>query len=275
MILRAEKLTKYYKSRAVVNEVDLELTQGEIVGLLGPNGAGKTTTFHLLLGLVKPDKGKVYLETLDSQTDVDNTGSTLERQKDPPRLGRQENAPEKKNLKRDITFLPLYLRAREGIGYLAQEPSIFRHMTVEENILSILESLKISPEERKDKLNHLLNELGIISLSKQKAELLSGGEKRRCEIARALVKKPKFFLLDEPFVGIDPITVSELQEIITGLRAQGLGILITDHNVRDTLQITDRAYIMYEGKILLQGTAKELLMSESARKVYLGEKFQM
>ena len=239
MILQAVNLVKEYKSRKVVDTVSLEVKENEIVGLLGPNGAGKTTTFHILVGLINAKKGKVYLDD------------------------------------KEITKLPMYLRARKGIGYLPQETSVFRGLTVEENILAILETLPVTKKQREEKLEFLLEELGIKHLRHQNAYSLSGGERRRCEIARTLVSNPHFLLLDEPFVGIDPITVAEIQSIIAHLKNKGLGILVTDHNVRETLEIIDRAYIMYEGKILLQGTAKELLSSEEVRKVYLGEKFRL
>ncbi len=237
MKLQATSLVKDYGSRRVVNKVNLEVNEGEIVGLLGPNGAGKTTIFSILMGLVPFNEGKVY-------------------------LGEEE-----------VTYLPMYKRARKGIGYLPQESSIFRGLNVEDNILAILETLPLNKNERKEKLLQLLEEFALVNLRKQRSMLLSGGEKRRCEIARALVTEPKFLLLDEPFLGIDPITVSEIQSIIRHLKGKGLGILVTDHNVRDTLQIIDRAYIIYEGEILLQGNAEELLSSEEARKVYLGDKF--
>lgn len=239
MELYAQNLVKTYNRRCVVDDIGLNVNNGEIVGLLGPNGAGKTTTFSMMVGMVRPNSGKVFLDD------------------------------------QEITVLPMYLRARKGIGYLAQEPSIFHKLTVEENILAVLETLKISAVERNKRSQELLQELGIDHLSKQKSYLLSGGEKRRCEIARALATRPKFILLDEPFTGIDPIAVAGLQEIIAQLKNRGLGVLITDHNVRETLEIIDRAYIIYEGKVLLQGTAKELLESEEARKIYLGEKFRM
>jgi len=239
MSLLAQGLVKIYGHRKIVDDVEIEINPGEIVGLLGPNGAGKTTTFYMIVGLLRPDKGKIFLEG------------------------------------RDITELPMYKRAREGIGYLSQEPSIFRRLTVRENVWAILEMTKLSKSEKKEKLESLLRELGVEHLSENKAFLLSGGEKRRVEISRALVITPQYILLDEPFVGIDPITTMEIQQIVAQLKNNGLGVLITDHNVRETLEIIDRAYIMYEGRILLSGTAKELLESEAARKVYLGEKFRM
>ena len=225
--------------RAVVDGVEFVVRRGEIVGLLGPNGAGKTTTFAMIVGYVRPDGGAI---TVDG---------------------------------RDITALPMYQRARLGIGYLAQEPSIFRKLTVEDNILAILETVGCSRTQRRTRLDELLNELGITHLARQKAFVLSGGEKRRLEITRALVTNPQFILLDEPFSGIDPITVFECQEIIRELKARGLGVLLTDHNVRETLEITDRSYIMAEGRVLISGTAQELITDPKAREIYLGEKFRM
>jgi len=239
MSLLARGLVKEYSHRRVVNDVEIEINEGEIVGLLGPNGAGKTTTFYMIVGLVRPDKGRIFLEG------------------------------------QDITGLPMYRRARKGIGYLSQEPSIFRRLTVRENIWAILETTKLNQSEKREKLKNLLRKLGVEHLAENKACLLSGGEKRRVEISRALVTTPKYILLDEPFVGIDPITTVEIQQIVSQLKNEGLGVLVTDHNVRETLEIIDRAYIMYDGKILLSGTARELLESEEARKVYLGEKFRM
>jgi lipopolysaccharide export system ATP-binding protein len=239
MSLLASGLVKTYSHRKIVDDVEIEINPGEIVGLLGPNGAGKTTTFYMIVGLLRPDKGRIFLEG------------------------------------RDITELPMYKRARQGIGYLSQEPSIFRRLSVRKNIEAILETTKLTQSEKKEKLKSLLRELGIEHLAENKACLLSGGEKRRVEISRALVTTPQYILLDEPFVGIDPITTVEIQQIVARLKNNGLGVLITDHNVRETLEIIDRAYIMYEGRILLSGTAKELLESEKARKVYLGEKFKM
>ena len=239
MILRSVDLRKKYKQRVVVNGVSIQVKQGEIVGLLGPNGAGKTTTFYMAVGLIKPLSGQVLLDEAD------------------------------------ITNLPMYMRARKGIGYLSQEPSIFRRLTVEDNLWAVLETLPLTDEERSEKAEHLLKDLGLEHLRKQYTMTLSGGEKRRCEIARALVTDPKFLLLDEPFVGIDPITVADIQGIIARLRDSGLGILITDHNVRETLEIIDRAYIIYEGKILLEGNAKDLISNPEAKRVYLGENFKM
>ena len=219
--------------------MEIRVSRGEIVGLLGPNGAGKTTTFAMMVGYVTPDGGRILLDG------------------------------------RDITELPMYQRARLGIGYLAQEPSIFRKLTVEQNITAVLETLDLSREARRRQLDVLLNELGITHLARQKAFTLSGGEKRRLEITRALVTNPQFILLDEPFSGIDPITVFEAQEIIRELKRRGLGILLTDHNVRETLAITDRAYIMAEGRVLIAGTAHELITDPRAREIYLGDKFRL
>ena len=237
--LYTEHLVKGYNGRPVVDGVDIRIQRGEIVGLLGPNGAGKTTTFAMMVGYVRPDGGRIML---DGQ---------------------------------DISDVPMYRRARFGIGYLAQEPSIFRKLTVEQNIMAILETLDLARTERRHRLDTLLNELGITHLARQKAFTLSGGEKRRLEITRALVTSPQFILLDEPFSGIDPITVFEAQEIIRELRKRGLGILLTDHNVRETLEITDRAYIMAEGRVLIAGTAHELITDPRAREIYLGEKFRL
>ena len=239
MILKSNQLRKKYRQRMVVDGVSIEVKQGEIVGLLGPNGAGKTTTFYMTVGLIKP---------LDGQITIDGT---------------------------DVTGWPMYRRARVGLGYLSQEPSIFRRLTVYENLMAIAQMLPVLQEQKKEKVATLLDELGLTGLQNQLTVTLSGGEKRRCEIARALITDPKFLLLDEPFVGIDPITVSDIQGIIGRLRDKGLGILITDHNVRETLEIIDRAYIIYEGKILLEGNARELLESSEARRVYLGDKFRL
>lgn len=239
MILASSNLKKQYRHRMVVNGVNISVKQGEIVGLLGPNGAGKTTTFYMTVGLITPLEGSV---TLDGA---------------------------------EITGWPMYLRARAGIGYLPQEPSIFRRMTVEQNLMAIAETLSLTPAARREKVERLLEDLSLTARRGQLASTLSGGEKRRCEIARALITDPKFLLLDEPFVGIDPITVADIQGIIARLRERGLGILITDHNVRETLDIIDRAYIIYEGKILLEGSARELIENPEARRVYLGENFRM
>ncbi len=232
-------LVKSYRGHRVVDQVDLEVRRGEVVGLLGPNGAGKTTTFYMVTGLVRPDAGRV---TIDGE---------------------------------DVTRLPMYLHARKGIGYLPQEASIFRGLTVRENILAILEMTGLSAARRRDRLEELLADLGIERLAGQKAFTLSGGERRRVEICRALVTNPSFLLLDEPFAGIDPIAVADIQEIVSGLRAKGLGILVTDHNVRETLHITDRAYILFKGRILISGTSVELAEDPQARAIYLGERFKL
>jgi lipopolysaccharide export system ATP-binding protein len=239
MILRAENLFKKYKYRMVVNGISINVAQGEVVGLLGPNGAGKTTTFYMTVGLITPYDGNVY---------IDDT---------------------------EITKLAMYQRARRGIGYLPQESSIFRGLSVEDNLKAIAQMLPISKEEQNKKVDDLLKDFGLTKLRYQMSATMSGGEKRRLEIARALINDPKFLLLDEPFVGIDPITVDDIQKIIKGLKQRGLGILITDHNVRETLEIIDRAYIIFEGKILLEGNAKELIESPQAKKVYLGDNFKM
>ncbi len=239
LTLRSENLVKIYRKRKVVNGVSIEVKQGEIVGLLGPNGAGKTTTFYMIIGFIKPESGRILID--------------------------QE----------DITRLPMYERARRGIGYLSQEPSIFRKLSVEQNIMAILEMQKIPQGERERRLEAFLNELDISHLAKNKAYTLSGGERRRVEITRALSTRPKFMLLDEPFSGIDPIAVEDIQKIINRLREKNLGILITDHNVRETLSITDRAYIMCDGEILKSGTAEFLASDAEARKIYLGEKFKL
>jgi len=230
---------KSYGGRRVVNSANIDVKRSEIVGLLGPNGAGKTTTFYMITGIIPPDEGKIIFD------------------------------------RKDITKMPLHMRARCGIGYLSQEPSIFRKLTVEENIMAVLETLGFSPRERRRRCDELLNELKITHLRKNKAYTLSGGEKRRVEITRALVTNPMFILLDEPFSGIDPIAVAECQEIIKELKEKGLGVLVTDHNVRETLAITDRSYIMADGNILISGTKEELISNPKAREIYLGEKFKM
>ena len=245
--IKTEHLVKMYNKKRVVNDVNIEVNEGEIVGLLGPNGAGKTTTFYMILGIIQPDLGKIYLE---------------------------EGLKKEKKIT-DITDMAMYKRARLGMSYLAQEPSIFRRLSVEENIKSVLEFMDISQEERDKKLEHLLEEFKISHLRKQKAYTLSGGERRRTEIARALVLSPKFILLDEPFVGIDTIAVNDIQNIIRDLKKKGIGIIITDNNVRETLSITDRAYILYEGKLLLHGNASKLIKDKKARQIYLGEKFTL
>ena len=238
-LLETTGLVKQYGARRVVDDVVINVKRGEIVGLLGPNGAGKTTTFYMITGIIRPDEGRIIFD------------------------------------RQDITDMPLHVRARCGIGYLSQEPSIFRKLTVEENIMAVLETLGFSPRERERRLGELLNELKITHLKKHKAYTLSGGEKRRVEITRALVTNPMFILLDEPFSGIDPIAVAECQEIIKELKNKGLGILLTDHNVRETLSITDRAYIMAGGKTLISGTKDDLISNPQAREIYLGEKFSM
>ncbi|MDX5346649.1 MAG: LPS export ABC transporter ATP-binding protein [Hymenobacteraceae bacterium] len=239
MILRAENLFKKYKSRTVVNDVSVEVNQGEIVGLLGPNGAGKTTSFYMIVGLVKPNSGNIYLDN--------------------------EN----------ITFLPMYRRAKLGVGYLAQEASVFRNLTVEENILSVLEMTNMPKKAQHEKVEELLEEFSLTHVRKNKGVVLSGGERRRTEIARALAVDPKFVLLDEPFAGVDPIAVEEIQSIVAKLKNKNIGILITDHNVNETLSITDRAYLLFEGKILKAGTAEELAADEQVRRVYLGKHFEL
>lgn len=232
--LKATGMVKAYRKRKVVNEVDVTVSQGEIVGLLGPNGAGKTTTFYMMVGLISPDEGQVYLDD------------------------------------EELTKVPMYQRARRGIGYLAQEPSIFRKLTVEENVLAILETMKLSRAEKKARLEGLLDELGLKHLRKSKAYSLSGGERRRLEITRALVSDPKFMLLDEPFAGVDPIAVHDIQQIVAELRHRGIGVIISDHNVEQTLDIVDRAYIMYEGRVRMSGTVAELVWNEEVAEIYFG-----
>ena len=239
MTIKAEGLIKKYNNQRVVNEVDLRVNRGQIVGLLGPNGAGKTTTFYMILGLIHPDGGQVFLD------------------------------------EHNISKLPVYKRARLGIGYLPQEASIFRKLTVEENLEAILENRDMAPGEMEDIIDELLGEFHIEGLRNRKGFQLSGGERRRVEIARALAADPAFILLDEPFAGVDPIAVNDIQDIIRYLKKRGLGVLITDHSVRETLSITDRAYIMHEGKILFSGTSEEIANNELARKFYLGDKFQI
>ena len=239
MILRADNIIKYYGKKAVVKGVSVQVKQGEIVGLLGPNGAGKTTCFYMMVGLVNPNEGSVYLDDLN------------------------------------ITKLPMYKRAQLGLGYLAQEASVFRKMTVEDNLLSVLEMTKLSKKEQQEKCESLLDEFGLQQVRKNMGGLLSGGERRRTEIARALATNPKFILLDEPFAGVDPIAVEDIQQIVATLKDKNIGILITDHNVHETLQITDRAYLLFEGNILKQGTAEELAADEQVRKVYLGKNFEL
>ena len=239
MILRAENLMKSYSGKKVVKDVSLQLKQGEIVGLLGPNGAGKTTTFYMIVGLIKPNSGKIYLN------------------------------------EKDITKFPMYKRAQSGIGYLAQEASIFRKMTVENNILSVLQLTNLSKKEQINKMESLLDEFGLANIRKNRGDLLSGGERRRTEIARALATDPLFILLDEPFAGVDPLAVEDIQKIVTELTKKNIGILITDHNVRETLAITDRTYLMFEGNILKDGKPEELANDETVRKVYLGKNFEL
>lgn len=237
--LRAENLSKRYRKRYVVQDVSLRVRQGEIVGLLGPNGAGKTTTFYMIVGMVRPNAGKIFLGD------------------------------------RDITHLPMYQRARLGLGYLAQEASIFRQLTVEENLHAVLEFQPLKPAERQARVEQLINEFGLVRVRHQKGYMLSGGERRRTEIARALAIQPRFLLLDEPFAGIDPIAVEELMALVAELRARGIGVLITDHNVHETLAITDRAYLLYEGRIFQHGTAEALAADPEVRRRYLGEKFTL
>lgn len=238
LLLRAEGLVKIYRNRCVVNHVSLQVGRGEVVGLLGPNGAGKTTSFYMIVGLIKADSGKIYFGG------------------------------------KDVSKMPMYMRARLGMGYLAQEPSIFRKLSVEDNVMAILETLQLSKKEKEQRLKNLLNELQLTDLAKQKAMTLSGGERRRLEITRAMATSPDFILLDEPFSGVDPINVFEVQKIIAALRDRGLGILITDHNVRETLAVVDRAYLICAGEIMFSGKADDLLTDEKAKEVYLGPGFQ-
>jgi lipopolysaccharide export system ATP-binding protein len=239
MKLRAEKLVKKYKNRVVVKGVSVEVNQGEIVGLLGPNGAGKTTSFYMIVGMIRPDSGSVFIDNID------------------------------------ITKEPMYKRAQKGIGYLPQEQSVFRKLTVEDNIMAVLEMTKLSKQEQKYKLESLLDEFTLQKVRKNLGELLSGGEKRRTEIARCLAVSPSFILLDEPFAGVDPIAVEDIQSIISKLKNKNIGILITDHNVHETLTITDRAYLLFEGNILKAGTAEDLANDEQVRRVYLGKNFEL
>lgn len=237
--LRSENLVKRYKQRTVVDHVSIEVSQGEIVGLLGPNGAGKTTSFYMIVGLIKPNEGEIYLEN------------------------------------EQITRLPMYKRAQSGIGYLAQEASVFRKLSVEDNIKAVLEMTRLSKKQQSEKLESLLDEFGLQRIRTNRGDLLSGGERRRTEIARALAVDPKFILLDEPFAGVDPIAVEDIQSIVSHLKDRNIGVLITDHNVHETLTIVDRAYLLFEGKILKAGTAEELASDEQVRKVYLGQKFEL
>ena len=239
LTLSARHLTKRYKKRAVVDDVSLTVRQGEIVGLLGPNGAGKTTTFHMIVGLVRPNQGRILFDG------------------------------------EDITRLPMFRRARRGIGYLAQETSVFRELSVEDNLHAVLEFQDLPAAKRRARVEELIDEFGLAHVRDSKGYALSGGERRRTEIARALATRPKFFLLDEPFAGVDPIAVEDIQQIVAGLKARNIGVLITDHNVHETLAITDRAYLLYEGEILRQGTAEELAEDPEVRKRYLGEKFTL
>ena len=237
--LVAQGLVKRFRNRVVVDRVSVDIQRGEVVGLLGPNGAGKTTSFYMIVGLLRAEGGRIFLEG------------------------------------EEITDLPMYRRCRMGMGYLPQESSVFRKLTVEENLLAILETLDLSEEERRDRLRELLAELDLTPLARHKAYTLSGGERRRLEITRALVTNPRYLLLDEPFTGIDPIAIGDIQEIVARLKERGIGVLITDHNVRETLAITDRAYILYQGQILASGTAAELAQNPRARESYLGEKFSL
>ena len=239
MILKANNLIKSYSGKSVVNDVSLNLKQGEIVGLLGPNGAGKTTSFYMIVGLIKPNSGSIYLDD------------------------------------KEITSFPMYKRAQNGIGYLAQESSVFRKMSVEDNIHSVLEMTNLSKKEQIKKVESLLDEFGLQSIRKSRGDLLSGGERRRTEIARALATNPSFILLDEPFAGVDPLAVEDIQKIVRDLTKRNIGILITDHNVQETLAITDRTYLMFEGSILKDGKPEELANDELVRKVYLGQNFEL
>ena len=239
MILRAEHLIKKYKTRTVVNDVSVQVAQGEIVGLLGPNGAGKTTSFYMIVGLIKPNGGRIFLD------------------------------------KEDITKFPMYKRAQYGIGYLAQEASVFRKLSIEDNIMSVLELTKLSKKERVMKMESLIDEFSLGHIRKNRGDLLSGGERRRTEIARALATDPNFILLDEPFAGVDPVAVEDIQRIVAQLKDKNIGILITDHNVQETLAITDRTYLMFEGRILKAGIPEELAEDEMVRKVYLGQNFEL
>ena len=239
MKLKAEKIEKAYKGRKVVKGISLEVSQGEIVGLLGPNGAGKTTSFYMIVGLIKPNNGSIFLNN------------------------------------REITKLPMYKRAQKGIGYLAQEASVFRKLSVEDNILSVLQMTNLAKPEQKEKMESLLEEFGLEHIRKNRGDLLSGGERRRTEIARALATDPKFVLLDEPFAGVDPVAVEDIQKIIAHLKNKNIGILITDHNVQETLAITDKTFLMFEGSILKMGSPEELASDKMVRKVYLGQNFEL
>ena len=239
MILRAENIKKKYGNKYVVNGISLQVEQGEIVGLLGPNGAGKTTSFYMIVGMIQPNEGKIYLDN------------------------------------QEITKFPMYKRAQEGVGYLSQEASIFRKLSVEDNILSVLQFSNMSKADQKEKMESLLSEFGLNHVRKNRGDLLSGGERRRTEIARALASDPKFILLDEPFAGVDPIAVEDIQNIVAHLKDRNIGILITDHNVQETLAITDKTYLMFEGGILKEGTPQELAEDETVRRVYLGKDFEL
>ena len=239
MLLRSENLVKRYKNRTVVDQVSIQVQQGEIVGLLGPNGAGKTTSFYMIVGLIKPNAGKIFLDD------------------------------------HEITALPMYKRSKMGIGYLAQEASVFRKLSVEDNIKAVLEMTTLSTSEQNNKLEALLQEFGLERIRESRGDLLSGGERRRTEIARALAVDPKFILLDEPFAGVDPIAVEDIQSIVVHLKDRNIGVLITDHNVHETLSITDRAYLLFEGRILKSGSSEELASDEQVRKVYLGQNFEL
>jgi len=239
MILRTENIVKKYRNRTVVNNVSVEVNQGEIVGLLGPNGAGKTTSFYIIVGLIKPVSGKVFLD------------------------------------KTEITNEPMYKRAQRGIGYLAQEASVFRNLSVEDNILAVLQFTKLTRDQQHERLESLISEFGLQQVRKSSGIQLSGGERRRCEIARALAVDPKFILLDEPFAGVDPIAVEDIQNIVAKLKTKNIGILITDHNVHETLSITDRAYLLFEGSVLMAGSSQELAANEQVRRVYLGKNFEL
>ena len=238
MILKAKEISKSYRGRRVVNNISIEVNQGEIVGLLGPNGAGKTTSFYMIVGIIKPEQGDIFLD------------------------------------KEVISTYPMYQRAQKGIGYLAQEESVFRKLSVEDNILGVLEFSELSKNQQKEKAEQLMEEFGLINIRKNRGDLLSGGERRRTEIARALANNPNFLLLDEPFAGVDPIAVEDIQSIISVLKKKNIGILITDHNVQETLAITDRTYLMFEGKILKEGVPEDLAKDEMVRKVYLGKNFE-
>jgi len=238
MILSARDISKSYRGRKVVNNISIEVNQGEIVGLLGPNGAGKTTSFYMIVGIIKPEQGDIFLEN------------------------------------EVISSYPMYQRAQKGIGYLAQEESVFRKLSVEDNILGVLEFSELSKNQQKEKTEQLMEEFGLINIRKSRGDLLSGGERRRTEIARALANNPNFLLLDEPFAGVDPIAVEDIQSIISVLKKKNIGILITDHNVQETLAITDRTYLMFEGKILKEGVPEDLAKDEMVRKVYLGKNFE-